>query len=531
MKKVLMQYPYDKAKVKTYDGKLHEIVIDRLIRIDINGEEYFYIKYDDKSLKVKSMGTFLKKINGVLCKVPLEDYNEAKINQYVADCPAEEIVGKEKEEFFPAVIGLAKTTTIENIANNAPVEGRNITMQYPYIPGNDSIDGTIHDIAPLKIVRLNINGLEYFFMEYFDHTLGHEMFTFLYNVNGKMYKIPLTLYSIEEIREIIGKYGVREVAPSELFGRNTRITLTETLNLRDIINSKAKKGKPYLDYPYFIPYNPENPMSISDRVFRSSCRTIEGVTQEYIFDKEKNGSLVENAIRAEIRKNIKKIEKCESFFISVTVEVPKDTFVEVPTKDGRMVRLEYIPGTHHHRILLTPCLDLSMDKPTRLCDSLGVMTKVDDYHGYEDNDKVFKAGYNCDLSVAFYGIPFTKGMMLHSAITNEPAKKEKVTEVIKEEVPEKIHYVNLAMELIKNPVVFGMRERYLLTIEELYNLYDGVAIDDDYINSYKNNMRISIAERLIRLGYNRDEVNFIIAEFENELNVRREENNVGKGQK
>ena len=44
-------------------------------------------------------------------------------------------------------------------------------------------------------------------------------------------------------------------------------------------------------------------------------------------------------------------------------------------------------------------------------------------------------------------------------------------------------------------------------------------------------MRISIAERLIRLGYNRDEVNFIIAEFENELNVRREENNVGKGQK
>lgn len=519
MKKILMQYPLDKNNSIVFDGKLHEIEVGRLVRIDINGQEYFYMEYNDKSLKKNNMGSFLKKVDGVLCKVPLESYDVRKIGQYIADCPASEI--RDIDGFLPAVIGLTKMTSIENIANNVPLKSNNITIQYPYIPGNDSINGNIHDVTPVKIIRLNINGLEYFFMEYYDHKLGHEMFAILNNSNEKLKMVPLTLYSVPEMKELITKYGVEEVNVNSLnkyLGDKPSIGLAMTMSLRDIINTKLKDGKAYIDYPLYIPYNPENPMNISDRIFRSSCRTILDGEQEYIFDNEQHGNIIEKAIREKIRDNIDKVTACESFTVEINVDIPAGTRVEVPTKDGRIVLAEYIPGIHHAEVLLTPCLDKSMDKPTRLCDRVGIKASNEEYHGYEDNAMAFKDAYDGYLPIAFYGLPFTNGMVLHNAIEKKSQRDIKI--VTEDPIPKKVEPVSGLKEMMSSKAVSMLREYYVSSMLDIYELYDGVAIDDNYIVSYKENLRIYLSVQLIKLGFSKEEVNFNIVEFENELNER-----------
>ena len=536
MKRLFMQYPYDKKKVKNLDGALHEIEVEKMAKVMINGQEYFYMDYTDFTLRKKHIGTFLKNINGVLCKVTLEDNNPRKIGKYVADCPSELLDEKEIEEMVPAVIGLAETTTIENIVNNGPVDSRNVTVQYPYNSSSEAIDGKIHEVTPLKLVRMNVNGLEYFFMEYFDHSLGHEMFTILYNIDGVLHKVPLTLYSIDEIKTFIGKYGVEAVDPRLVFGDRLAvrptIPLAVGMGLRDIGASKLEDGKPQIDYPYYIPYNPENPMSISDRIFRSSCRMIGDPKTDFIFEKEKNGNGMETAIREQIRANMDKIERGETFFIEVTVEIPKGTTVEVPTKDERMVKATYIPGVHHHKILLTPCLDKQMDKMTRLCDRLGIQTDTATYSKYDDNARVFQGGYESKLPTTFYGLPDTKEAVLHET---ETKKKEEVktAPVVPPVVPpkkdepvvppKKDEPVDSREELLSLPAISYLTNLYLNNLQRVMSLNDGVAINDQYVASYRDRLRLLLVKELSKLGIAKEDMDYIIASVDARIAPKTEE--------
>ena len=410
MKRVRIQYPSER-KNPVLDGRIHEVEVQEMVIYDVNGETFYQLTYNDVTAGNVPMVTFVREVNGVLCKVPLKHYNMVQIGIYLAACPRRKASDKEIEELLPDFIGLAETSTIKDIATGKPIASRNVTIQYPYSPLNDGIDGTVHQITPIRLIRLNVHGLDLYFMEYYDHNLGHEMITFLIRMNGMLYKVPLLSYNMDEIREFLERYSVSEVAPSALFAgaaiptNKPAIGLAAPMSLRDLLQIQVKKGKTIIEYPYYIPYNAENPMSISDRVFRSSCRVYHDGIEDFMFDKERNGNQIEAAIRAAISANMDRIKRGESFFVDIEVEIAPGTTCAMPTKDGRVALAEYIPGIHRRKIFLTPNTKKEYEKPTKQCERIGIRTFDEDYGGYEDNPVVFRDGYKGILPISFLGLP------------------------------------------------------------------------------------------------------------------------------
>ena len=519
MKKVRVQYPLER-KNPVLDGRVHEIEVQEMVIYDVNGETYYQLTYNDITAGNIPMVTFVKEVNGVLCKVPLKKYDYVKMDIFLAACPRKVATQEEIDRLLPPFIGLAETTTIKDIANNKPISSRNVTIQYPYSPINEGIDGAVHQITPIRLIRLNIHGLDMYFMEYYDHNLGHEMITFLIRMNGMLYKVPLVSYNMDEIREFLERYGVSEVPAYSLFAgaaiptNKPTIGLAVPMNLRDIINiANAKGEKPVIEYPYYIPYNPENPMSISDRVFRSSCRIYQNGIEDFMFDKERNGNQIEAAIRAEISRNMDRIKNGESFFIEIEVEIAPGTTVAMPTKDGRMVLAEYIPGIHKRRIFMTPNTKEKYEKPTKQCERLGIRTFDEDYGGYEDNPIVFRDGYQGKLPITFFGLPREYKGPTTFYVPQEHVDRKPIFE-------EEEDYFSV-------PAIVELRDLYISSLNGILDMSDGVALGDDYINSYKETLGVIIAKRLTTLHYSHDEIRKIIKRIDDLFIQQR--NNSKKG--
>ena len=519
MKKVRVQYPLER-KNPVLDGRIHDIEVQEMVIYDVNGETYYQLTYNDITAGNIPMVTFVKEVNGVMCKVPLKKYDYIKMDIFLAAYPRRVATEKEIDRILPPFIGLAETTTIKDIANNKPISSRNVTIQYPYSPINEGIDGAVHQITPIRLIRLNIHGLDMYFMEYFDHNLGHQMITFLIRMNGMLYKVPLLSYNMDEIREFLERYSVSEVPTSALFAGagiptdKPTIGLAVPMNLRDIVGMANRRGqKPVIEYPYYIPYNPENPMSISDRVFRSSCRIYQNGIEDFVFDKERNGNQIETAIRNEIQRNMDKIKRGESFFIDISVEIAPGTTVAMPTKDGRMVLAEYIPGIHKRRIFMTPNTKEKYEKPTKQCERLSIRTFDEDYGGYEDNPIVFRDGYQGKLPITFEGLPREYRGPKTFYVPQEHVDRKP----IETEEPD---YLTV-------PAIAELRNMYVEALNRMFDMIDGVALDESYIASYKETLGVMIAGTLREMGYSQDEIRRIIRRIDSEFIQQR--NSTKKG--
>jgi hypothetical protein len=475
-----------------------------LIEIDVNGEKYYLAHYTDLTASNKKMITFLKEINGVLCKIPLKEYNMMKITTCLKGCPQRSLTNKQIEKVIPEVIGLSETTTIEDIANNAKIRSRNVTIQYPYVPTSEGIDGNIHQTVPLNVVRCSVNGFDLYYMEYYDISLGQRMITFLIRIDGALYKVPLTAYNVEEIERFVRTYGVSLVDPVSLFAGagiptdKPTVGLAMTMSLEELCSIGKKDNQTVIEYPYYIPYNPENSMSISDRVFRSSCRIHQGNDVDFIFDKERNGNLMENAIREAIRKNIDKTERGESFFIDVSVEIPSGETATIPTKDGRMVVAVYIPGIHKRRIFMTPCDKKEMDKPTRLCERLSIKTNKE-YAEYDEEHEVFEGGYKGVLPVTFLGLP--KDYKDRKTFYAAESRKAPVVEDV---------------DYFANKDIADLRDFYFLAIDGIRGLAGGLLTGEDYQEIYEGNVADSIIVSLVQIGYTKPEAIVILQKIRQE---------------
>ncbi len=490
--KTRIQYPLD-SKQKSLDGRLHDVDIYSLTEYNINGELYYFAEYFDKTAGNKRMFTFIKKIDDILCKVPLKDYDWHKINQCLKGCPSRQLSDDEIEKVVPELIGLAETVKIEDIANSSKIHAKNVTIQYPYSQGNDHIDGNVHQISPLNVVRCSVNGFDIYYMEYYDLSLGHRMLTFLIRIGEGLYKLPLTSYNDEEMRKFIEKYGVSLVDPVSLFAGSgiptdkPTIGLSMAMSLEDIINIKTKTENgiktPIIEYPYYIPYNPDNPMSISDRVFRSCYRVYDENNVDYVFGKEKNGYVIDNAIREAIRANLDKIERGESFFLDIEVFIPAGTTVALPTKEGRMVLAMYVPGIHKHRIFMTPCDKKELDRPTRLCDGLSVRGMSDSDFAVTDNHEAFEGGYKGRLPIRFTGLP--KEYTDRTTFYNLP--EERVVQPVEE-------------DYFANPEINLLRDFYFLSMEKILGLNGSMMFESGYAEEYDTNMTNSMIESMLKMG-------------------------------
>ncbi len=521
MKKIKMQYPLDRSN-PVLDGRVHEIVISEMERIDINGEPYYLMSYNDITAGNRSMITFLRNVNGVLCKVPLKEYNFERINSYLRSCPRRVLSSKEIEELVPDVIGLAETTTIENIANNQQIGTRNVTIQYPYSSLNEGIDGTVHQVTPIRIVRCNVHGFDLYFMVYYDHNLGHEMITFLIRIDGALYKVPLTTYNLEEIRAFVEAFRIAEVDPSSLFAGagiptdKPAIGLTLPMSLRDLTNIKLDpaKGKNVIDYPYYIPYNMDNPMNISDRVFRSSCHVYHENIEDFLFDKEKTGGPIEQAIREGIRNNLDKVKRGEAFSFDIEVEIPAGTTVTFPTKDGRLVAAVYVPGIHKHTVHMAPCLKPKMDKPTRLCERLSIRTLDDDYGTFEDDPVVFREGYAGKLPVTFLGMPRDYVDRVTFYADEEPPQKDETFTLGEVSPTDTENYARYRR-------IVQLMEAYINAMNVIYDKCDGVMFDSKYAERYSANLLNGIRIELEKMGYDVGYINGYLKFIQEEFLKRR----------
>lgn len=504
--KTKMQYPLD-SKNPTLDGKVHEIVIKDMTKVNINGEIYYVVNYNDITVGNKPMYTFMKKINGILCKVPLVSYDLTKIQTCLNKCPAEKLSESKMKELVPKVIGLAETTSIEDISNNKKIRPRNVTIQYPYNPTSEGIDGNVHQITPTRVVRCSVNGLDLYYMEYFDHNLGHDMITFLIRVNGALYKVPLTSYNFDEIRTFIERYGVSIVDPTSLFAGagiptdKPAIGLAMTMSLRDIINTRidTDSKKPIIDFPLYIPYNLENPMSISNRVFRGGCHIYHDNIEDFVFDKERNGNIIENAIRNGIRANMDRIKNGESFSFDIEVNIPEGTTVALPTKDGRMVLAVYIPGIHRHTVHMNPNMIPQLERPTRLCERLSIRTLDDDYGTFEDDPIVFREGYEGKLPISFLGLPreYTDRTTFYA--TETPTNSENTR------------------DYFSDVRVAKFRDLFINSMNSIYDLIDGITITNAYAEQYRSGLVGTIREELFALGLSNEDIKVIIRKMDEEF--------------
>lgn len=74
-----------------------------------------------------------------------------------------------------------------------------IRIKYPYIPGNNLCDGTVHQIEPIRLCR--IIGLPLLLLEYFDQKVEAQCITIILVDNQGFHKVPLLGY--DELFEIL----------------------------------------------------------------------------------------------------------------------------------------------------------------------------------------------------------------------------------------------------------------------------------------------------------------------------------------
>jgi len=359
-----------------------------------------------------------------------------------------------------------------------------IKMQYPYNSQVASMDGLVHDIRPTKMIRMDINGINYYFLEYFDYNLGHDMIAILTEYLGNLYNIPLTAYNLEELKSIINKYGQQEIDPLLILKEDRIIYLASTMSTLDLLATTIRDGKIVVDYPLFVVYNPANPMQLANRVFRSCCRFINGKTTDYIFDKEKNCVRLENKIRKEIKQNFFKAQSGEVFDVDIEVEIPVNTSVVVGREDGGQVNVDYIPGIHVRKVFLVPCVEKEKENGTRLCDRVSVLANFQKYHRYDQSHEAFRDAYEGELPLTFSGLPkdYSK-----SGIATIKVKNDLDVDPIEE-----------------------TKNWYLDSIEEYSKMTKAYDRDGRFLSSYKEKVKEEVFNRLLKNGLTKEKIDDLI---------------------
>ena len=76
------------------------------------------------------------------------------------------------------------------------MENKKIRMQYPYDTTGENriLDGSVHEIEPIKLVRVGNSNL--FILDYYDETVGANCTTFLVFINGVLTKVPVNNYGL-----------------------------------------------------------------------------------------------------------------------------------------------------------------------------------------------------------------------------------------------------------------------------------------------------------------------------------------------
>ncbi len=355
-----------------------------------------------------------------------------------------------------------------------------IKIQYPYNSQVASMDGQVHEINPKRMVRMDINGINYYFLEYFDYNLGHNMITILTEYLGILYKIPLTAYNLDELKSIIKEYGKEEIDPSTILREDRGIRLTQTLSTLDLLSIVFKEGKLVIDYPLFVAYNPDNPMQIANRVFRSCCRFMNKETANYIFDKEKNCVALENRIRKEIKRNIDIAQTGEPFVSDIEVELPSNTSVMVAREDGGQVNVDYLPGIHVRKVFLVPCADKNKENGTRLCDRISILADIKKYNRYDQSHKVFKDAYDGELPLTFSGLPKAYSKSGIATIKVKGTEEQNSVEDTKKWYHESL-------------------DRYI-------GLIKGYDHDGKMLRNYKERLRMEVFNRLLKQGLTRESI-------------------------
>ena len=142
MNKIYMQYPLDITGTnELYDGEVHEIIPQSLYQVNVYGNEFYIMEYFDYTSNTTAV-TLLMRINNLLVKVPLDEYDS--LIQYMNNNNLTRI---DITKFnFPQNIKLAQTINAQSLFKEPNKE--------------DKQSNKPNEFTWEQFVPVNINGIQ-----------------------------------------------------------------------------------------------------------------------------------------------------------------------------------------------------------------------------------------------------------------------------------------------------------------------------------------------------------------------------------
>lgn len=293
---------------------------------------------------------------------------------------------------------------------------KSIRMQYPYDSSgkNRMFDGTIHDIIPIEIMPININGQEFFVMIYYDLTMSTIATTLLIRIGNILAKVPLDDYDffIEYLENNNIMSNTRLTSPTStiIFQDNQLIQLAQSISIRDLLTPNPslnyQKEKPIFRFNDYVPLSPNGTGEVMGGLFSISYIKIEPYTDEedYVFNKEPNFEIKDREVKNGIYNFYRSggLNNKHRFCI----EVKEGTTAQVFSVDseGRvsMQLVLLIPGIHEYTITYASCKYENDYEASRYANTMVIKAKWPEYEDRHDIDNAFYDGCRRNLTIEFY---------------------------------------------------------------------------------------------------------------------------------
>lgn len=279
-----------------------------------------------------------------------------------------------------------------------------ISMQYPLdASGNNELfDGQTHNIEPIAIRRIEINGREFFVLDYYDHSMGVLAITLLIRMGSLFVKVPLSDYDALFTYLDTHEQELLQLSDVKL---PDKIPLAQTLQPEYLFGNTNKPDDIYT-FENYVPLTSNGNGIARDGAYSLSYVRIESFSddEQYVFSKEANYPLKDIGIQEGISNWQLNEDGIPTY--SFQVKVPPYTVGTVAEthNDGRtLLRQVYIiPGIHEYQITYGFCRTNEEYAASRRASSIVMEADYNDYKGLKDKKRAFFDGCKGTLPTDYY---------------------------------------------------------------------------------------------------------------------------------
>lgn len=292
-----------------------------------------------------------------------------------------------------------------------------IMMKYPFSQGDSLYDGLYHEIIPINVVPIEINGRLFFIMIYDDLTINeHGLITLVTNVNGVYYKVPLNSEGYDILWEYVtnNQYVARISQANYIPRLNGPIELAIGMKLNKERNINFNNPNMKFSLEYYIPLNSNGEMR-DDNIFTSRYLSSQDDCDTYVFGKSPVcGQIFEGLVsgskyycyghdRQDFSKEYYNTDGVKMY--EFELDIPENTFVNTSYKDkkGRTIfsKIPYIPGKYHITGYYSDFIKEEDFSDSVNCERIHIETETGDYRDLHDRPIVFKDGGAKKLDMIF----------------------------------------------------------------------------------------------------------------------------------